>query len=76
MMKNNVYAPEALAQKNSEEASILSEIWEEYVKSANRLRMEMRKSNIDNNLLTEVIFAAVNFYTHIRIVKPERVNRE
>jgi hypothetical protein len=71
MIENTVSMPEALAQKNSEEASILSENWEEYVKSANRLRMEMRKANIDNDLLTEVIFAAVNFYTHIRIVKPE-----
>ena len=75
MIENSVSMPEALAKKNSEEASILSEMWEEYNDSANRLRMEMRKSNIDNNLLTEVIFAAINFYTHIRIVKPERMNR-
>jgi len=75
MMNNNVPTIEVLAQNNSEEASKVSELWEEYAKSANRLRRAMRKAGIDNDLLTEVIFAAVTFYTHIRVVKPERVNR-
>ena len=70
MIENTVSMPEALAQKNSEEASKLSELWEDYAKSASRLRGAMRKANIDNDLLTEVIFAAVAFYTRIRIVNP------